>query len=173
MLRKALAMSGDLVLVTGASGFIATHVTQQLLQAGYKVRGTVRDMNNKTKIEPLHKLYPEAEFPLELVEADLMKPESWSKAVEGCKYIMHVASPFPLGNPSHEDEVIKPAIEGTLNVLRAAKSEQSVERVVLTSSAAAIVGPCSDDADRIYTEKDWIDVDHANTLAYPKSKALA
>lgn len=78
---------GDLsrVLVTGASGFLASHVIRQLLQSGeYRVRGTVRDLNNEKKTTPLHALYPEAKYPLELVEADLVEPDSWTRFVTKC-----------------------------------------------------------------------------------------
>ena len=118
-----------LVLVSGASGFVACHVVQQLQQAGYRVRGTVRSLKNEAKCQPLRELCPDAAHPIELVEADLLDAESWPKAVEGCTYVIHTASPFPAANPKHEDELIKPAVEGTLNVLRAAKDVSSVKRV--------------------------------------------
>ena len=105
-------MSGELVLVTGASGFIAAHIVQQLLISGYRVRGTVRDLNDRSRTEPLKTLCPSAAYPLELVEADLLDAGCWGEAVKGCKYVLHVACPWPAEVPKYEDDVIKPAVEG-------------------------------------------------------------
>ena len=142
-------------LVTGASGYIALHVVDQLLKEGHFVRGTVRSVKDEKKTEPIRNLANNTKGKLELVEADLMDANSWTKAVENIDYILHVASPLPLANPSNEDEVIKPAVEGTLNVLRAALGT-SVKRIVVTSSGLAITGYNYED--KIYSEKDWSDV---------------
>lgn len=131
--------SNTKVLVTGASGYIGTHIVQQLQQQGYQVRGTVRSTSNEKKVEPLFKLCPDARFPLELVEASLSSADGWLEAVQGCKYVMHVASPLPASAPKDEDEVIKPAVDGTLHVLQACKEAKCVKRVVLTSSVSAIL----------------------------------
>lgn len=160
----------NVVLVTGASGYVGCHVTQQLLQAGYRVRGSVRDTKNEKKVKPLHNLCPDAKHPLELVEADLMKPESWLEAVKGCSYVMHVASPFPTEAPKNDDDVIKPAVEGTLSVLKACAEAGGVKRIILTSSMAAIYGGVAE-KDKIYDENDWIDTSHPG--AYYRSKMLA
>ena len=151
------AASGTRVLVTGASGFIATHVVQQLQRQGYKVRGTVRSKTNEKKVKPLLSLCPNAEHELELVEADLMKPDGWNEAVADCSYIMHIASPFPNAEPRDENELIKPAVEGTLQVLRACREAKCVKRVVLTSSVVSISGGF-EESDKAFTEADWTDV---------------
>ena len=171
--RSYLVMAAveSMVLVTGASGFIATHIVRQLLLAGYKVRGTVRNISNESKVLPLQNLCPEAKHPLQLIEADLLDPTSWPAAVDGCTYVLHTASPFPASNPSDENELIKPAVDGTLNVLNACKSARSVKRVVLTSSTFAISGGFETDTDHTYTEADWPDT--AAIGPYAKSKTLA
>ncbi|XP_070545375.1 uncharacterized protein [Ptychodera flava] len=163
----------NLVLVTGASGFIAAHVTQQLLRAGYRVRGTVRSLQNKDKVAPLRNLCPDAEHELELVEADLLKPDTWKTALEGCTHVIHVASPFPLAIPNDENEVIKPAVEGTTSVLKACREVGTVKRVVLTSSVFAISGEFGQNPNHIYNENDWTDTSLPSVDAYAKSKTLA
>ena len=160
------------VLVTGASGYIATHIVQQLLLGGkVKVRGTVRSLKNESKAAPLMKLVPDAKYPLELVEADLLNEESWIQAVNGCDYVYHTASPFPFDVPRDENEIIKPAVEGTLNVLKACTAAGSVKRVVLTSSATAVAGGFSIPREKPYNEEDW--ADEAICTAYEKSKVRA
>ena len=167
-----MAVASDavpLVLITGASGFIATHLVQQLLSKGQvRVRGTVRSLSNEKKVQPLYNLVPDAKYPLELVEADLNNEDSWKEAVKDCSYVYHVASPFPLLVPTDENEVIKPAVDGTLNVLKAIVASGGVKRVVLTSSIAAVTGSSSVE----HTEKDWAPV-HDDIGPYQKSKALA
>jgi len=166
-----MGIMSEEVLVTGASGFIATHVVKQLQAAGYKVRGTVRSLKNDDKVAPLRQLCPDAKYPIELVEADLLNPDSWEKAVKGCKFVMHTASPLPLPGTSKdpENEVIKPAVEGTNNVLKACLKAK-VKRVVVTSSVAAIT-ETGDFTGRKATEADWTDPDKAPP--YTKSKTLA
>src|SRR5262245_59183702 len=141
------------VLVTGASGFMARHVLAELREHGYTVRGTARD-----PVEGVG----------ERVEADRAQDEGWAGAMDGCDYVLHVASPFPRNMPKTPDEVIKPAVDGTLRVLKAAK-EAGVQRVVLTSSLAAVSsghpnGP-------VRTEADWAVVDRCTP--YTRSKTLA
>ena len=163
-------MADDLVLVTGASGFLATHVVQQLQQAGYRVRGTVRSTKNEDKVKPLRELCPDSKHPLELVEADLTQPDSWKAAVKDCTYVIHTASPFPAENPRNEDEVVKPAVEGALSVLRACSETETVKRVVLTSSVAAVNNGMTQEGD--FDEENWTDPD-ASAYPYIKSKTLA
>jgi dihydroflavonol-4-reductase len=141
------------VLVTGASGFIARQVVADLRAHGYVVRGTAR-----RPVEGLD----------DVVTADLAADAGWAEAVAGCDYVLHVASPFPNGVPKSDDELVRPAVDGTLRVLRAAV-DAGVKRVVLTSSIAAIVS--GHDDDRVRSETDWSDVDHSS--AYAKSKTLA
>ncbi|MDC0586761.1 aldehyde reductase [Gammaproteobacteria bacterium] len=158
----------DKVLVTGATGFIALHCIKQLLDQGYEVKGTVRSLTKKNEVidsMKINSLHPEN---LSIVYADLLKDEGWNEAVEGCRYVLHVASPFVLEEPDHEDVLIKPAVDGTLRVLNACK-ENRVEKVVLTSSFAAI-GYGNDE--KIFDETDWSNTDSI-IGAYAKSKTLA
>eukprot|EP01016_Furgasonia_blochmanni_P050473 TRINITY_DN7805_c0_g1_i4.p1 TRINITY_DN7805_c0_g1~~TRINITY_DN7805_c0_g1_i4.p1 ORF type:complete len:420 (+),score=89.83 TRINITY_DN7805_c0_g1_i4:88-1260(+) len=165
---KSMEKANSPVLVTGASGFIAAHVIRELLEKGYRVRGTVRDPNNKKKTEPIYQIYPEKRDLIELVQADLLdSQETWEKVVAGCEYIMHVASPFPLKAPRHEDDLIKPALEGTLKVVKAGVTN-GVKKVIVTSSIAAIMDV---DAGKRHNEDDWAFPDRIPP--YEKSKALA
>ena len=160
------------VLVTGASGFIATHIIQQLLTGGQvKVRGTVRSLKNEAKVKPLQDLVPDATYPLELVETDLLNEESWKEAVKGCTHVYHVASPLPSSAPQDENQLIRPAVEGTLNVLKACVGAGTVKRVILTSSLAAISGGLYGVEGHAYTENDWMAED--GLPAYEKSKIRA
>jgi len=158
------------VLVTGASGFIGLHGVRELLQAGYRVRGTVRSLSREPTLREALAKHTETDN-FELVTADLMSDEGWAEAVLGCRYVWHVASPVPNAPPKHEDDFIVPARDGTLRVLRAA-SEVGVERVVLTSSLAAVCLGHPSDTSRVFNEDDWSRVD-ANLPAYDKSKTLA
>jgi dihydroflavonol-4-reductase len=123
------------VLLTGASGFIAKHILVQLLAAGHRVRATVRD---PSKEEEVRRLVPDAGDRLGFVTLDLMRDAGWPAALGGITVLVHTASPFPVAQPANEDEVIRPAADGTLRALRAAASA-GVRRVVLTSSVAAIL----------------------------------
>ena len=162
-----------IVLVTGASGYIASHIILQLQQAGYKVRGTVRSLTDRAKEGALQSLCPDAKSPLELVEAELTDDACWLAAIKDCTYVIHVASPFPMTPPKNDEDVIKPAVEGTLNVLRACRVTQSVRRVVITSSMAAIAFGHSSREDAPLTESDWTDTTKAHVDAYVRSKTLA
>ena len=151
------------VLVTGASGFIAGYCISELVGHGYEVRGTVRDPKKAAGRAAV----------AELVAANLDSDEGWAEAVSGCDYVLHVASPFPLEDPADEDELIRPAVDGTLRVLRAAAASGTVKRVVLTSSVAAISSGHPGRADSpVLTEEDWSDLE-ASDDAYSKSKTLA
>lgn len=158
------------VLVTGASGFIALHCINQLLEAGHEVRGTVRSLSRKDELESALKKQGRDVSAFELSEADLSKEDGWDDAVKGCDYVLHVASPFILGVPKHEDELIKPAFSGVDFVVKAA-IKHKVKRVVLTSSGASITD--THDGKTHFTEDDWTDVNHPKTTAYYKSKTLA
>jgi nucleoside-diphosphate-sugar epimerase len=159
-----VAVVADRVLVTGATGFVAGYCVEELLAHGYAVRGTVRDPARAAHLRALG-------GDLELVAADLDDDAGWADAVAGCTYVLHVASPFPDGAPDHEDDLIRPAVQGTLRVLRACAADRTVRRVVLTSSIAAIVAG-HDKRDRtVRTEDDWSVVE--KSPAYQKSKTLA
>ena len=159
------------VVITGITGFLGSHVCDVFLKdGGFQVRGTVRDKKNEKKIAPIRKAFGENFEKLELFEADLLKPETLDSAIEGMTYVVHTASPFPLETPKDENVLIRPAVEGTLAVMRAAHKHK-VKRVVITSSVAAIFGHKPEDQKEIYNENDWTDVTAVG--AYEKSKTLA
>jgi nucleoside-diphosphate-sugar epimerase len=164
----------ELVLVTGGSGFTATHCIIKCLAANYRVRTTVRSLNRENDVRNALAAGDATNIDdLSFVEADLLQDDGWSEAVKDCSYVLHVASPFPLVNPKHEDDLIIPAREGTLRVLRAAR-DSGVRRVVVTSSFAAMgYGHTSEESSKIYTEKDWSNLDSPYVNPYPKSKTLA
>ena len=159
------------VLVTGGSGFIGSHAILQLLAAGHRVRTTVRNLAREPQLRAmLREGGVEAAEQLSVFAADLEQDAGWSEAVAGCEYVLHVASPFPAGVPQHEDELIVPAREGALRVLRAARAAL-VKRVVLTSSFAAI-GYGHPARTTPFDERDWTDLS-GRVSAYGKSKTLA
>ena len=160
----------ETVLVTGGTGFIGLHCLQQLLDKGYKVRTTIRSESRKQEVLEAMKKHSSNCENLEFYIADLLKDDGWKEAVKGSKYVLHVASPFFLGEPENEDVFIKPAVEGTLRVLKAC-ADADVQKVVLTSSFAA-VGYGHPREKEVYTEEDWSSVD-GEISAYAKSKTLA
>ncbi|MFD2057291.1 SDR family oxidoreductase [Mesorhizobium calcicola] len=165
-------MSGELVLVTGGSGFLGAHCILELLKAGYRVRTTVRSAKREADVLAMLKaggVDPGAA--LSFTVGDLMADAGWPDAVAGCDYVLHVASPFPPGVPKHENELIIPAREGALRVLRAAR-DAKVKRVVLTSSFAAIGYGKLPPGGQPFTEESWTDPT-AKVSAYVKSKTLA
>jgi nucleoside-diphosphate-sugar epimerase len=165
-------MSQGKVLVTGATGFIAKWCISTLLSSGYEVRGTVRSLGRAEEVRAAVARAGANPAGLELVEADLMIDSGWATALRGCRYVQHVASPFPLKPPRHADELIRPAKEGTLRVLRHADTA-GIERVVLTSSTTAIVYPSAGPQARIYDERDWTDPSRTDLSAYIVSKTVA
>ena len=145
--------SADTVLVTGGSGFLGGRIIAQAMAAGYRVRSTVRSPDREPQVrQNLEAMGVTAGDALTVVAADLTSDAGWTDAVAGCRYVLHVASPFPAGEPKHENEVIVPAREGTLRVLRAAR-DAGVARVVVTSSFGAI-GYGHPQTDRAFTEED-------------------
>ncbi len=160
------------ILVTGGSGFIGSHCILQLLAAGHRVRTTVRSPQREGDVRAMLKEGgAEPGDRLSFVVADLENDAGWSEAVAGCDFALHVASPFPPTIPRDEDELIKPAREGTLRVLRTAR-DAGVRRVVLTSSFAAI-GYGHKPQDAPFDETNWTDPDGDDVLPYVKSKTLA
>lgn len=157
------------VLLTGASGFIGLHCTRLLLQSGFKVRGTIRNQEKKNLVRKLMAANDCDANDLELTQLDLTSDFGWDAAMHGCDYVMHVASPFWIANPKNESDMLTPAVEGTLRVLRAAKKAQ-VKRVVLTSS---IVSMMSSIRRGLFTPDDWTDVNYPDLSTYIKSKTLA
>jgi nucleoside-diphosphate-sugar epimerase len=165
-------MSEDLVLVTGGSGFVANYCIDQLLHFGYRVRTTVRLLTREPEVRAvLQSLGTPRLDALTFVAADLGADQGWPAAAAGCRYVLHVASPFPQHVPKHEDELIVPAREGALRVLRAAR-DAGVERVVLTSSFVAI-GYGHQPRTAAFTEADWTDLTAPGLTAYTKSKTIA
>jgi nucleoside-diphosphate-sugar epimerase len=162
----------DLVLVTGGSGFIGAHCILRLLEAGFHVRTTVRDLTREAMVRAMLKTGGvEPGNALSFASADLMSDARWADAATECSYVLHVASPLPAYVPKHEDELIVPAREGALRVLRAAR-DAGVKRVVMTSSFAAI-GYGKATLDRPFNENDWTDPRAKGLTAYTKSKTLA
>jgi nucleoside-diphosphate-sugar epimerase len=160
------------VLVTGGSGFIGSHVILQLLAAGHDVRTTVRNLKREPEVRTmLRQGGMDAGNRLSFVAADLEKDAGWPQAVAGCEFVMHVASPLPPKVPKHEDELIVPAREGTLRVLRAAR-DAGVRRVVVTSSFAAI-GYGHKPQQAPFDETNWTNLNGRDVAPYTKSKALA
>jgi nucleoside-diphosphate-sugar epimerase len=159
------------VLVTGGSGFIGSYCIMQLLAAGHTVRTTLRSLKREGDVRAMLKQGgTEAGDRLSFVAADLEKDGGWSEAAGGCEFVLHVASPFPAGLPKHEDELIVPAREGALRVLRASR-DAGVKRVVLTSSFAA-VGYGHPPQKAPFDETNWTDLS-GSVAPYVKSKTLA
>ena len=124
------------VLVTGASGYIALHCITELLKNGYAVKGSLRSMNRENEVrEAVRKEVSDNN--LEICELDLLNDDGWDSAASECEYMLHLASPFIVGEPKSEDELIRPAKEGTMRALKAAK-KAGVKKIVLTSSIVAI-----------------------------------
>jgi nucleoside-diphosphate-sugar epimerase len=167
------------ILVTGGSGFIGSHCILQLLGAGHQVRTTVRNLNRESDVRAMLKEGgadlgsndPHNDNRLRFFAADLEKDAGWPEAVAGCEFVLHVASPFPANLPKHEDELIVPAREGALRVLRASR-QAGVKRVVLTSSFAAI-GYGQEPQSAPFNETNWTDPKGEGVTAYAKSKTLA
>ena len=160
------------VLVTGGSGFIGVHTILQLLAAGHEVRSTVRNIDRRNDvIAMLREGGAATPDKVGFVTADLLRDDGWREAAVGCDYVLHVASPLGAHVPEDENELIIPAREGTLRVLRAAR-DAGVKRVVLTSSFAAI-GYGHPPRTTPFDETVWSNLDSGDVQAYPKSKTLA
>lgn len=159
------------VLVTGGSGFLGVYTVLQLLQQGYEVRTTLRSLEKKESIIKALEEGGISDFShLSFFEADLTRDDNWNEAVKDCDYVLHVASPFPAQDPKDENELIIPARDGALRVLKASR-DAGVKRVVLTSSFAA-VGYSINKENHVFTEDDWTDV-NTELPAYIKSKTVA
>jgi dihydroflavonol-4-reductase len=164
------------ILVTGASGFIAQHVILDLIANGYQdIRGTLKDIGRANEIRNLIEVYaPGAGQRLSFVSADLTADAGWMEALQGREAVMHVASPIPLERPKNRDALVKIAMPGTLRVLKAAAATPSVEKIVMTSSVAAIAeGHTAARSAQAFSEADWSQPESDNIGPYPRSKVLA
>lgn len=158
------------VLVTGASGFIASRIVEQLLAKGHRVRGTVRSLKKVQDLASLRSL-PGAAERLELVEADLLLGGSFDAAAQGCDAVLHTASPYVLDAKDPQKDLVDPAVQGTRNALSACQKSPTVKRVVLTSSMAAITD--EPNSDHVLTESDWNTKSSLERNPYYYSKTLA
>jgi dihydroflavonol-4-reductase len=159
------------VLVTGGSGFLGSWCVIKLLQAGYRVRTTVRDLKREAEVRKWLAPHVDAGDRLAFCAADLTSDEGWRPAIAGCEFVLHVASPFPVAQPKDPQELIVPAREGALRVLRLA-NECGVKRVVMTSSIVAIRNP-KRVTTRNFTEANWSDPDARGLSPYGQSKTIA
>ena len=161
-----------LVVLTGGSGFIASHTILQLLQQGYAVRTTVRNLSKNKHIKQMLKNGDITDLSgLSFIETDLTDDAHWDEAMTGATYVIHPASPTPTLNFKDESEMIDPAIDGVLRVLRAS-AKAHVKRVVLTSAYGAIFAGHRDQTTP-FTEEDWSDLTQPNIHPYQKSKTLS
>ena len=162
------------VLVTGGSGFLGGWCLVELLRRGYRARATVRDLAREQEVRASIGSQVEVGDDLTVLEADLNEDRGWAEATEGCEYVLHVASPFPPVQPKDPDELIAPARDGTLRVLRASVAAD-VKRIVVTSSVAAVrnAGAADSRQDRELTEADWTDPDNPHLTPYTRSKTIA
>lgn len=166
----------ETVILTGITGFIAKHIAAQLIDAGYAVRGTLRSAKREAEVRSaVADAVKDASLVderLSFAEVDLMKDDGWDDAMAGGDVLLHTASPFPIAQPGDENELIRPAVDGTLRALRAAH-QAGIKRVVLTSSMAAVMNKTKAGNPAVYDHTDWTDVDAPMTSPYDKSKTLA
>jgi len=164
-------MTNKPILITGVSGFIAKHCALELLRHGYAVRGTVRRMARADDVSATLARHCDTSQ-LSFAEADLLADAGWPAAMAGIGGVLHVASPFPPGEPKDPDDLLRPAVEGTLRVLRAAVAA-GVPRVVQTSSTVAVYGGHPHTRTKPFDEDDWTDIDNPRVSTYYRSKTLA
>ncbi len=164
-------MNDETIVVTGISGFIAKHCAVDLLKQGYRVRGTVRDLSKADAVRRTLAQHADV-AKLDFAAADLTADAGWDEAVNGAYGVLHVASPFPLVQPKNADEVVRPAVDGTMRVMGAAK-RAGVRRFVQTSSSVAVIYGHGPERKGEFTEADWTNPDAPHVTPYQKSKTLA
>ena len=157
------------VLLTGISGYIGEHCAVQLLQQGYAVKGSLRSLHKGEAVRQTieTELGEAVAERLEFCQLDLLSDDGWDEAMAGCDFCLHVASPFVTTEPKDENELIKPAVEGSLRALKAAK-RAGVKRVVLTSSMVAMLGDMQGEVQ--VNQQSWSNVNSGNASAYIKVK---
>lgn len=164
------------VFVTGATGFLAKHIVLQLLNAGHSVTGSLRDLSRAQEVRdavaPGLRDADRQLARLRFVALDLTRDDGWAEALGGSHVLMHTASPFPIEQPKDPDELIRPAVDGTLRALKAAR-QAGVGRVVLTSSTAAVISGTLRAGQIAYDETNWTDLSDPDISAYVRSKTMA
>ncbi|WNJ19843.1 NAD-dependent epimerase/dehydratase family protein [Pontibacter sp. G13] len=164
------------ILVTGATGYVASWIVAMLLEQGHQVRGTVRNKAKTEKYQHLLDKAAQTSGTLEIFEADLLKANSFDDATHGCEYVIHTASPFKTSVKNPDAELVQPALKGTQNVLNAVAKADSVKRVVLTSSVVAIYGDLEEVKSKpnaTFTEDDWNETSSLTHQPYNYSKTVA
>ena len=159
----------SLVCVTGAAGFIASHVITDLLEAGHAVHATVRDLGDDAKRSHLDALKEQYPGKLELFEANTLEPGSLDPALDGCDALIHTAAAVMLAAPDPQKQIIDVAVKGTQNVLDSVARAPGIKRIVMTSSIAAVIS--YDQQDKVYTEDDWCNSDNMRMNPYGMGKA--
>lgn len=171
-----MSANAQIATVTGASGFIAGVLIEQLLKKGYTVHGTVRSLKDTSKLQPfLDAFAPSlASKQLQLFEADLAVTGSFANAIKGSHFVFHTASPFFLAKTTDpQRDLVDPAVNGTANVLNTAFAESSVKKIIVTSSVAAVRSFIPEGQTKVFSEKDWNTTSTLETNPYPLSKTLA
>ena len=163
-------MNKSKVLVTGVAGYIGQHCALELLKKGFNVIGSLRDISKAHEVETAIKKHIKIKDNLEFCQLDLLIDTGWEEAMNVCDFVLHVASPYVSYQPKDENELIKPAVEGTSRVLKFAK-KFGVKRVVITSSVVAMLGDANASID--INSKSWTNINAKNVSAYVKSKTMA
>mgnify|MGYP000485262438 CR=1 FL=1 len=159
------------ILVTGGTSYIGKHCIAQLIEKGYNVRTTIRDISRSSEVKSDLEKYLEKEISLDIFEADLLKDDGWNDAIKGCDAIIHIAGPFPVGFEGGEKELTGPHEDGAMRVFKYAK-ENGVNRIILTSSIASVWMDSDLDLLTNFDEKNWTDLSNQDLDAYAKGKTL-